>query len=47
MGNIYRGILDRIEGADYDVFTAVIRVPRPRRALIAAVTWAKTLITGR
>jgi 15-cis-phytoene synthase len=25
MGNIYRGILDRIERAGYDVFTAVIR----------------------
>jgi phytoene synthase len=47
MGNIYRGILDRIERAGYDVFTAVIRVPRPRRALIAAGTWARTLITGR
>jgi phytoene synthase len=47
MGNIYRGILDRIERADYDVFSAVIRVPRPRRALIAAITWARTLITGR
>jgi phytoene synthase len=47
MGAIYRGILDRIEGADYDVFSAVIRVPRPRRALIAATTWARTAITGR
>ena len=47
MGNIYRGILDRIEAAGYDVFSAVIRVPRPRRALIAAATWAATLITGR
>jgi 15-cis-phytoene synthase len=47
MGNIYRGILDRIEGAGYDVFSAVIRVPRPRRALIAATTWARTLVTGR
>jgi phytoene synthase len=47
MGNIYRGILDRIERADYDVFTTVIRVPRPRRALIAATTWAGTLVTGR
>ena len=47
MGNIYRGILDRIERAGYDVFTAVIRVPRQRRALIAAGTWARTLITGR
>ena len=36
MGAIYRGILGRIEAADYDVFSRVIRVPRPRRALIAA-----------
>ena len=47
MGAIYRGILVRIEAADYDVFSAVIRVPRPRRALIAAATWARTAITGR
>jgi phytoene synthase len=47
MGAIYRGILDRIEAADYDVFSQVIRVPRPRRALIAATTWAKTAVTGR
>lgn len=47
MGAIYRGILSRIEAADYDVFSRVIRVPRPRRALIAATTWAKTAITGR
>jgi phytoene synthase len=47
MGNIYRGILDRIERADYDVFSAVIRVPRPHRAVIAATTWARTLVTGR
>ena len=40
MGAIYRGILDRIEPRDYDVFSAVVRVPRPRRALIAATTWA-------
>ena len=47
MGAIYRGILSRIEAADYDVFTRVIRVPRPQRALIAATTWARTAITGR
>ena len=47
MGNIYRGILSRIERAGYDVFSAVIRVPRPQRALIAAATWARTLVTGR
>ena len=45
MGAIYRGILDRIEAADYDVFAAVIRVPRPRRALIAATTWARMTMT--
>jgi phytoene synthase len=47
MGAIYRGILTRIEAAGYDVFSGVIRVPRPRRALIAATTWARTAITGR
>ena len=43
MGAIYRAILDRIERADYDVFTSRIRVPRPRRALIAATTWLRAL----
>ena len=47
MGAIYRGILTRIERAKYDVFTRVIRVPRPKRALIAAGVWTRTLITGR
>jgi 15-cis-phytoene synthase len=47
MGAIYRGILGRIEAKEYDVFSGVIRVPRPRRALIAATTWARTAITGR
>ncbi len=41
MGAIYRGILDRIEARDYDVFTTLVRIPRPRRALIAAMTWAR------
>jgi phytoene synthase len=43
MGGIYRDILRRIERADYDVFTTRIRVPRPRRALIAASIWARTM----
>ena len=42
MGAIYFGILRRIERADYDVFSRVIRVPRPVRAWMAAATWAKT-----
>ena len=44
MGAIYRGILTRIERSDYDVFSRVVRIPRPRRALIAAATWARTAL---
>jgi 15-cis-phytoene synthase len=44
MGAVYRGILDRIEARDYDVFTRVVRIPRPRRALIAAGVWARTAV---
>ena len=47
MGAIYREILNRIEAADYDVFSGPIRVPRPRRALIAAAVWARTAALGR
>jgi phytoene synthase len=43
MAAIYRTILGRIEAADYDVFSTVIRIPRPRRALIAASTWARSI----
>jgi phytoene synthase len=43
MGAIYQEILRRIERRAYDVFSQVIRVPRPARALIAATTWARTL----
>jgi phytoene synthase len=39
MGAVYRAILDRIEQRDYDVFSSVVRIPRPRRALIAARTF--------
>ena len=44
MGAIYRGILTRIERSDYDVFSRVVRIPRPQRALIAAATWARTTV---
>lgn len=44
MGAIYLAILSRIERRDYDVFSEVVRVPRPKRAVIAATTWAKSLI---
>lgn len=42
MGAIYFGLLRRIEECGYDVFSEVVRVPRPQRAWIAAVTWART-----
>ena len=44
MAAIYRGVLDGIEERDYDVFSEVVRIPRPRRAVIAASTWIRTLI---
>ena len=47
MGAIYRGILTRIERADYDVFSRVIRVPRSQRALIAARVWLRSSLLGR
>jgi 15-cis-phytoene synthase len=46
MAAIYKAILTRIERSDYDVFTRVIRIPRPRRALIAAATWLRVLLLG-
>jgi phytoene synthase len=39
MGAIYYEILQKIEREQYDVFSRVIRIPRPRRALIALRTW--------
>jgi phytoene synthase len=41
MAAIYYEILQRIERAGYDVFSSRIRVPRPRRALIAARVFAR------
>jgi phytoene synthase len=44
MGGIYFAILTRIERTGYDVFAQVVRIPRPRRALIALRIWARTLL---
>jgi 15-cis-phytoene synthase len=44
MGAIYYEILQRIERAGYDVFSSRIRVPRPRRALIAARIFGRRLL---
>lgn len=39
MHYVYFELLRRIEAADYDVFTRVVRIPRPAQALIALRTW--------
>jgi phytoene synthase len=44
MGAIYYEIQQGIERAGYDVFSSRIRVPRPRRALIAARIFARRLL---
>jgi phytoene synthase len=44
MGGIYFEILRRIERSGYDVFSSRIRVPRPRRAVIALRLWLKSLL---
>jgi phytoene synthase len=44
MAAIYREVLERIEQRDYDVFSEVVRIPRPRRAVIAAATWARVML---
>lgn len=41
MRAIYFELLRRIEAARYDVFTEVIRVPRPAQARLAIVEWWK------
>ena len=44
MGGIYFAILQRIEDANYDVFSRRIRVPRPQRAIIALRIWLRSLL---
>jgi 15-cis-phytoene synthase len=46
MGAVYLEILRRVERRNYDVFSHVIRVPRPARAVIAIVTWIKTIASS-
>jgi phytoene synthase len=42
MGGIYYEILRRIEARDYDVFSSRVRVPKPKRALIALGIWLRS-----
>jgi phytoene synthase len=46
MAAIYFAILEKIEARGYDVFGEVVRIPRPRRALIAVRTWARVRLRG-
>lgn len=39
MHGVYFELLRRIEAVDFDVFSTLVRVPRPAQALIAARTW--------
>ncbi len=43
MGAIYFDILTRIERRGHDVFSEVVRVPRPSRAWIAGSVWARAM----
>src|SRR5688572_3015877 len=47
MGAIYYTILTKIEDAGYDVFSRVVRIPRPRRAWIALRTWMRIMAGSR
>ena len=44
MGGIYLSILEKIERRNYDVFSEVVRVSRPKRAMIAASVWTRTVV---
>ena len=44
MGAIYFALLEDIEGSGYDVLGGPRRLTRPRKALIAASTWARTMV---
>ena len=44
MSGIYQAILSEIERRDYDVFSEVVRIPRQRRAVIAARTWIRVML---
>lgn len=46
MGGIYFEILQRIERRGYDVFSSVIRVPKPIRAVIALSLWARSQLSA-
>ncbi len=44
MGAIYFALLKRIERRGYDVFSEVVRIPRPYRAFLAVRTWARAAL---
>ena len=42
MRGVYWSLLLRIERAEFDVFSSVVRVPRPAQAMIAVGAWWRT-----
>jgi phytoene synthase len=46
MAAIYFAILEKIERRGYDVFSERVRIPRPRRALLAVRTWLRVVLEG-
>lgn len=44
MSGIYHALLVEIERRDFDVFSEKVRVPRPRRALIALRVWIRVML---
>ena len=44
MGAIYFDLLRRIERFGYDVFSRIVCAPQSSRAMIAASTWARTMV---
>jgi phytoene synthase len=47
MGAIYFALLEEIERRDFDVFSDVVRLPRPQRAAIALKTWFRIMTGSR
>jgi phytoene synthase len=47
MSRIYQAILAKIERRHYDVFSRPVVIPRPQRAAIACVTWARIMADVR
>ncbi|MFN8058679.1 MAG: presqualene diphosphate synthase HpnD [Vicinamibacterales bacterium] len=46
MRAVYTAILAKVEAENYEVLADTVRIPRPRRAVIALATWARTMLVS-